>query len=170
MNHLFAPWREEYSKSVDHGKQENTNQAQCVFCTAFSQDDDAASFIIKRFPSMVVMLNRYPYNAGHVLILPHTHVAHLAQLPKEQRQELMELTNASIEIISKELACDGINVGVNLGKAAGAGIPSHLHMHILPRFYGDTNFLTTLADTKQISFDLRKIYERLKPHFEQLTV
>jgi ATP adenylyltransferase len=119
---------------------------------------------------MVVMLNRFPYNAGHLLILPYAHKAGLNELSKEDRQELTELTNASIEIVKRELTCDGVNIGANLGKAAGAGIPSHLHMHILPRFLGDTNFLPTLADTKQISFDLGKIYTRLKPHFEQLHI
>jgi ATP adenylyltransferase len=168
MKHLYAPWREEYSKSIDESKKENTPQDACVFCAVFQSSHDAQHFILRRFPSMIVMLNRYPYNAGHIMILPIAHVASLNSLNKESRLELIELTNACVEIVKAEFACDGVNVGINIGKAAGAGIPSHLHMHILPRFFGDTNFLPTLADTKQISFDLNTIYTRLKPHFDAL--
>jgi len=170
MKHLFAPWREEYSKSIERTKLAGTPEEECVFCAIFKEHNDAQNFILRRFPSMVIMLNRYPYNAGHIMILPTHHVASLSSLGKESRLELMELTNASIEIIKTELACDGVNVGLNLGKAAGAGIPSHLHMHILPRYFGDTNFLPTLADTKQISFDLNKIYARLKPAFDTINI
>ena len=170
MKHLYAPWREEYSKSIDGTKQEGAEQESCVFCSTFQESTEDKNFILGRFPSMIVILNRYPYNAGHIMILPHAHVAGLNSLSKESRQELMELTNTSTEIVKAEFKCDGVNVGINLGKAAGAGIPSHLHMHILPRFFGDTNFLPTLADTKQISFDLNTIYKRLKPHFERLEI
>lgn len=170
MEHLFAPWREEYSKTIDRAKHESTPEESCVFCTLFKESNDTQNFILRRFDSMVVMLNRYPYNAGHIMILPNMHVAGLHALNKDKRIELMELTNACVEMVKKEFKCDGVNVGINLGKAAGAGIPSHLHMHILPRFFGDTNFLPTLADTKQISFDLNKIYARLKPHFESLQI
>lgn len=170
MKHLYAPWREEYSKSIERGKQEGAGQESCVFCSIFQESDDERHFILARSSSMIVMLNRYPYNAGHIMVLPIAHIASLNALSKENRQELMELTNACTEIVKAEFACDGVNVGINLGKAAGAGIPSHLHMHILPRFFGDTNFLPTLADTKQISFDLNAIYKRLKPHFEQLKI
>lgn len=169
MKHLYAPWREEYSKSIDC-KQEGAEQESCVFCAAFKESQDENNFILARFPTMIVILNRYPYNAGHIMILPHAHVASLNALSKESRQELMELTNASTEIVKTEFNCDGVNIGINLGKAAGAGIPSHLHMHILPRFFGDTNFLPTLAEIKQISFDLNTIYKRLKPHFQGLQI
>lgn len=170
MDHLFAPWREEYSKSIERTKDEGASENSCVFCTIFKESQDENHLILRRFDSMIVMLNRYPYNAGHILILPHVHVPSLQALDKENRQELIELTNACVEIVKTELKCDGVNIGINLGKAAGAGIPSHLHMHILPRFFGDTNFLPALADTKQISFDLHKIYTRLKPHFERLII
>ena len=111
------------------------------------------------------MLNLYPYNAGHLLILPFEHTATLEALPKATRTEIMELTSLCTKILESELKCDGINVGINLGRAAGAGIPSHLHLHVLPRWNGDTNFLPTLADTKQVSFDLKKIYTLLKKAF-----
>ena len=170
MEHLFAPWREKYSQSIERTKDESSPEKTCIFCNIFKKSDDEHLFILRRFSSMVAMLNRYPYNAGHILILPHTHVADLHTLNKEERQELMEITNASVEIVKNSLTCDGVNVGINLGKAAGAGIHSHLHMHILPRFFGDTNFLPTLAETKQISFDLNKIYMQLKPAFDALSI
>lgn len=166
MDHLYAPWRENYTLSV-HRKNE-TSQAECVFCKHFSDDKDEHNFILKRFTSMAVMLNRFPYNAGHLMVIPLTHNACLHELPVHARAELMELTTHSVEIVKKVFNCDGVNVGLNLGKAAGAGIPSHLHMHVLPRFTGDTSFLPTLAHTKAISFDLVKIYQQLKPEFNTL--
>ena len=167
MKQLYAPWREQYSSSIAaQGEQAHS----CGFCREFDEHSDDKHFILKRFKHMIVMLNLYPYNAGHLLILPIAHLAHLEELPQEARYELIELTAHSTTIVKKVLGCHGINIGMNLGKAAGAGIPSHLHLHVLPRFTGDTNFLPVLADTKQISFDLKKMYERLKPSFEAIRV
>ena len=168
MDCLYAPWRESYSKAVAQSKNEETTQDQCVFCQHFSQSLDEDHFILKRFKHCIIMLNKYPYNAGHLLILPLKHVDSLHLMPQEARTELMALMNQSINIVKKVLHCDGLNAGFNLGKAAGAGIPSHLHVHILPRFLGDTNFLPTLSNTKAISFDLAKIYRQLKPEFDTL--
>ena len=170
MKQLYAPWREKYSLSVANKDSEHLSAPQCVFCSHFSEDTDEKNFIIRRFAHCVVMLNRYPYNAGHLLILPHIHVPNLHDMPKEARSELIELTNHAVEIAKNTFKTDGFNVGLNLGRAAGAGIPSHLHMHVLPRFIGDTNFLATLADTKAISFDLHKIYEQLKPGFNSIVM
>ena len=110
-------------------------------------------------------MNFYPYNAGHLMVLPLGHVGTLADLGADARAELMELTSLGVEVLQKELAPTGFNTGMNLGKAAGAGIPSHLHMHIVPRFAGDTNFMPIIAQTKPISFDLPTLYARLKKHF-----
>lgn len=170
MDCLYAPWRASYSKSVAHSKNEDTSQDECVFCQHFSQSNDDNHFILKRFKHCIIMLNKYPYNAGHVLILPIQHIDSLQGMSQEARIELIELMNESINIVKKVLNCDGVNAGINLGKAAGAGIPSHLHVHILPRFVGDTNFLPTLSDTKAISFDLSDIYRQLKPEFAKLTL
>jgi ATP adenylyltransferase len=168
MDCLYAPWRASYSSSVAHTKNEDTEQDGCVFCKKFNHSQEDEHFILKRFKYCIVILNKYPYNAGHLLILPLQHVNSLASMSKEARIELIELMNESINIVKKVLKCDGLNAGFNLGKAAGAGIPSHLHVHILPRFVGDTNFLPTLSNTKAISFDLNDIYRQLKPEFTTL--
>jgi ATP adenylyltransferase len=170
MKHLYAPWRSEYSQSVAQTKQEHATQENCTFCIQFKDKDDEEHFILRRFEHCIVMLNVYPYNAGHLLILPDQHVALLPELSKATRSELIELVSHSSTILKELLQAHGINIGLNLGKAAGAGIPSHLHFHVLPRYTGDTNFLPTLADTKQISFDLKAIYKKLKPAFDRLKI
>lgn len=165
MKHLYAPWRSSYSSSVARTKHEKALPKDCVFCVQFKAKNDAQNFILKRTKHNAIMLNRFPYNAGHLLIMPLAHHATLTKLSKPARTELMELLTKSSHIVQKELKADGVNIGLNIGKAAGAGIPSHLHFHVLPRWYGDTNFLPTLTDTKQISFDLHAMYEQLKKRF-----
>ena len=168
MEHLYCPWRENYTISVAHTNDKNKNESDCIFCTIFKSDEDEKNLVLRRFKYNVVIFNRFPYNAGHLLILPKSHQACLLDLEKEARYELTDLIAYSVEILKSTLNCDGTNVGLNLGKAAGAGIPSHLHMHVLPRFTGDTNFLPTLGDTKAISFDLHQLYNQLKPEFDKL--
>lgn len=165
MNHLYCPWREHYCNDDGPTKQGDTTDSECVFCTQFATQADDANFIIKRYEYCIVMLNRYPYNPGHLLILPNAHLSDLTLLSKQARDELMEITTRSIEILRNHAGAHGANIGMNLGKIAGAGIPSHLHMHVVPRYTGDTNFMTTVAETKTISFDLKEILERLKAHF-----
>lgn len=166
MKDLYAPWRSPYSGSIDEAKQEQANPNECVFCIHSHAQDDEQYFILKRYKYCYAVLNKYPYNAGHLMVIPFAHVKDLQSLEQEGRYEIMDAVNSCIQIIQKELKCHGINVGLNLGKASGAGIPGHIHMHILPRWEGDTNFLPTLANTKVISFDLKEIYELLKPAFK----
>ena len=170
MNQLYAPWRGDYTASTARTKHENSHADDCVFCTQFAEKKDAQHLIIRRFNHCIVMLNKYPYNAGHLLILPEAHIANLNDLSQEVRYELMDLTNFSVEAVKTTFGAEGVNVGLNLGKAAGAGIPSHLHMHILPRWIGDTNFMPTLTETKTISFDLNQLYERIKPAFDAYSI
>lgn len=170
MKILYCPWRSDYTNEVNEGKKEGACANDCIFCKQFAKNTDDAHFILKRFKHHAVMLNRYPYNAGHLLILPFNHVANLLDLSPEARAELTEIIAHSIPILKEQLGAHGFNVGLNLGKAGGAGIPAHLHYHILPRFFGDTNFLPTLTQTKQISFDLNKMFEQLKPAFDSLTI
>lgn len=166
MKRLYAPWRSPYAESVDRTKEEKASAQECVFCTKLKQKKDNENFIIKRFKYNAIILNRFPYNAGHILIIPLVHKATLDKLSRAARIELMELLALSGPLMQKTFDADGVNIGLNIGKAAGAGIPSHLHFHVLPRWHGDTNFLPTLTDTKLISFDLHTIYEQLKKAFK----
>jgi len=168
MKKLYAPWRSPYAGAIDQGKKEETRPDACVLCTQLKENTDELHLILHRGVHHAVMINKYPYNAGHLLIISLEHQATLEELTLASRTELIELTNSCVQILKKELNAEGINVGLNLGRSAGAGIPTHLHMHILPRWNGDTNFLPTLTDTKQISFDLHAIYAQLKPAFETL--
>jgi ATP adenylyltransferase len=166
MKHLYVPWRQKYSKE---NKNENTKK-ECPFCRIFSQDksEDRKNFILKRFKHSAVVLNLYPYNAGHLMVIPLKHSAQLNELPDEALNEIMQLTSKSCEILQKELNAQGINIGLNLGRDAGAGVPNHLHMHVLPRWQGDTNFMALLAETKPISFDLNEIYNDLISYFDSI--
>lgn len=168
MRILYAPWRSMYAARIDEGKQAHLPAHSCDFCAQVKKSNDAEFFILRRFTHCFAILNKYPYNAGHLMILPFAHVASLAELPKEARTEIMQAITESISIVEKILKPEGVNMGLNIGKASGAGIPSHIHFHVLPRWAGDTNFLPTLVNTKVVSFDLREIYEKLKPEFENL--
>jgi len=170
MKQLHAPWRSQYAQDQGHKKQEGTPKTECDFCAQFKEDNDEKYFIIRRFKYNVVFLNRFPYNAGHLLMMPVEHIPQLHEMPQDARLELMELTTHSAKIVQDVLKAHGVNVGLNIGKAAGAGIPSHIHMHVLPRWLGDTNFLPVLGETKQISFDLTHMYNQLKPPFDALNI
>jgi ATP adenylyltransferase len=170
MKILYAPWRSSYVHGMVQGKTENTTQQECIFCNQITLQEDEKHFIFRRFNYNIIMLNIFPYNAGHLLIVSLEHTNCLTNSSKAARIELIELTHECITILNKALKADGINVGINLGKAAGAGIPSHLHEHVLPRWTGDTNFLPLLAETKQISVDLKKLYRQLKPYFEAISL
>lgn len=169
MKRLYTPWRSSYAQDAGKTKQPDTTQENCVFCIQLKDPhNDAKNFILMREKYHAIFLNKYPYNAGHVMVIPYTHTPELNGLSPEARIELIELTNACCIIVEQTLTAHGINVGINLGKSAGAGIPSHLHLHVLPRYDGDTNFLPTLADTKIVSFDLAEMYQHLKPAFDAI--
>lgn len=171
MDRLYCPWRSEYVDKEAHTKNENSPKDACVFCSQFSISDDKKNLILKRFKNIAIVMNKYPYNAGHLLVLPLEHKSRLADYTKEVRSELIEATNLCVEVLGKALKKpEGFNIGINLGKAAGAGIPAHLHLHVLPRWQGDTNFLPLLGETKQISFDLSKMYDQLKKEFDAVSV
>jgi ATP adenylyltransferase len=165
MKQLYCPWRSAYSEDDSRSKQSDATQDECVFCQQFNQTNDDNNLIIKRFEHNIVMLNKFPYNAGHILILPKNHVSDLDNMSSEARNEMMELIHQGTNILRKAVHAQGVNIGMNVGKIAGGGIPSHLHMHIVPRYAGDTNFLTTIGQTKNISFDLQEILKKLKKHF-----
>ena len=164
MDKLYAPWRDRYVHSQISGKESE----DCVFCELFTKDEsDEQRFVLFKSSDLVIVLNLYPYNGGHILVLPKNHESEFDLLPESVLAHLMSAAAKSMKIVKDQLGCQGINFGANLGRAAGAGIPEHLHMHIVPRYAGDTGFFTTIGDSKQISVDLEKIYKKLKPHFEK---
>lgn len=170
MKILYAPWREDYTTKSARGSDgtEGNPEDTCVFCEQLKAQNDPEHFILGRFKHCYVVLNKYPYNGGHLLVLPFEHKAKLSDLSSEAQTEIIKVISHCSTILEKELEAKGINVGLNQGKAAGAGLPSHLHFHVLPRWIGDTNFLPTLGQTKTVSTSLNDVFTKLKPHIDKL--
>ena len=140
----------------------------CVFCDHVGQDDDEAARILYRGSSTFVFLNAFPYNTGHLMVAPLRHAGDLVELSDEERRELIDLTSRSVEIVRDALGAEGFNTGMNLGAAGGAGIPGHLHMHVVPRWNGDTNFMPVVGDTKVLPEMLADTYAKLRSAFAAL--
>jgi len=157
MKTMWAPWRMEY---ILGGKDEG-----CIFCRALSDQDSLTLY--KGNVTMVVM-NKYPYINGHLLVAPTRHLSYLDQLRKNEMGDLLETVEKSVGILKKVMNPDGFNVGLNLGKVAGAGVEEHLHFHIVPRWFGDTNALTVFADVRVIPEHLQATYNNLKPYFDKM--
>ncbi len=158
MDHLWAPWRLSY---VSTPKPAGAPEGGCFVCRGLAESDDRAHRIVHRTALSAVFVNAFPYNNGHLLVVPHAHVARLDQLSAAQSADLQATINAMIAKLEAAMRPDGFNVGLNLGSAAGAGLPGHLHWHIVPRWNGDTNFMPVLTDTKVISQSLDALYEVL---------
>ena len=155
MDYLWSPWRMEYIEN--HIREEG-----CVFCEAQKQPDGPENLIVYRGQWAFVMLNRYPYTSGHLMVIPFRHEADLVALDADTRAEMMELTAQAIRVLRAVYHPQAFNVGMNLGAAAGAGIAAHLHMHIVPRWSGDTNFMSTLAQTRVLPESLETTYARVR--------
>jgi ATP adenylyltransferase len=169
MKSLYAPWRHSYvtkKEKVDISKMPN----QCVFCDQFAKHEDDKNFIIKRFKHCAVIMNKYPYNSGHVMVLPLQHTSDLNELTKEVRCEIMEVINLCVACLKKVTGADGFNSGINLGSTGGGGIPQHIHFHVLPRWRGDTSFLTVIGETPLICADFVEVYKELKPLFDETKI
>lgn len=156
MDYLWSPWRYEYIAHADD------KTAECIFCDALARKDDAATFIVYRGKKVFVILNRYPYTSGHVMIVPYAHVAQLELCDAETLAEMMQMALRVEQAFGANYKPDGMNVGMNLGKAAGAGVAGHLHLHALPRWFGDTNFMTVTGETRVHPEDLKVTYDRMK--------
>lgn len=159
MRNLWAPWRMEYIL----GKRE----PYCIFCPEGGGLGDPERLILYRGRWTMVMMNKYPYNNGHLLVAPWRHVAGLEDLTEEEMSDLMKKMQMCVKILRRLMHPDGFNVGLNLGGAAGAGVESHLHFHVVPRWEGDTNFMTVFADVRSIPEHLHQTYEKLRPHFDK---
>ena len=143
--------------------------AGCIFCTQPSQTDLRDALVLAVTPSVVVMMNRFPYTGGHLMVAPRTHTADLDALDAAQFNRVMEGVRYAARVLREVFTPDGMNIGLNLGQAGGAGVAEHLHWHLVPRWLGDTNFMPMLADVRVIPEHLLTTYDRLRPHFAPLT-
>jgi ATP adenylyltransferase len=157
MEHIWAPWRIEYilkEKSDD-----------CVLCEKPGEDKDAQNYILYRGNKNFIILNSYPYNPGHLLVAPYRHIGNLEELTEEERNEHFELLSRSIKVLKEAFNPGGFNIGANIGKVAGAGIDDHFHSHIVPRWQGDTNYTTVMADVRVVPQALAETYKILQGKF-----
>jgi len=156
MDRLWTPWRYRYvSTAGDPGN-------ACIFCAAAGSADDRAHYVVHRAERNFLILNLYPYTSGHLMVAPYQHVATLADTPIETLEEMMRLTARAEKALRGLYKPDGLNIGMNLGDSAGAGVPGHIHMHVLPRWTGDANFMTTIAETRVLPETIGATYERVK--------
>jgi ATP adenylyltransferase len=160
MDYLWTPWRYQYvTKSGDDGE-------ECVFCAAAADTEhDRERLVVYRAARNLVMLNRYPYTSGHLMVVPHQHVATLAEVPEETLVELIRLAQLAEKHLRAVYRPDGLNLGFNIGRSAGAGIASHLHLHALPRWVGDTSFMTSIGETRVLPEDLEVSWQRMREAF-----
>lgn len=161
MEQLWSPWRSEYIQSAHQNSDE-----QCFLCDCSKCGVNEDSLVVASFDHSFVVLNKFPYNAGHLLIAPKVHQAELAVLDEEIARELMSVLQLSLRITNTILKPHGCNVGANLGRAAGAGVPQHLHLHIVPRWNGDTNFMPTVGDVKVVSESMVKLWDQFANAFK----
>ena len=152
-NILWAPWRKQYILHLPRKK-----KADCIFCRMLKQNKDQANFIVKRTRHSFAVLNLFPYNNGHVLIIPKRHLADFEKLTEVELLDLVKLQNEILGRLKERLKPHGFNLGVNLGSVGGAGVVGHLHVHVVPRWSGDTNFMPVIAKTKVISESLKSLY------------
>lgn len=165
MDVLWSPWRYDYIKSGE--AQRRTAHSSCVFCTILANSvSDEEKFIVHRAEFNFVILNVYPYTSGHLMIVPYAHLAELDQAEKKSTDELMDLTKKCQSVLRELYQPHGFNLGMNLGKAAGAGVAEHYHLHILPRWVGDVNFMTAIGQTRTLPEDLTTTYKRVKAYFD----
>lgn len=158
MERLWSPWRHEYISKAGNDKSE----PGCIFCEAqLDPSRDHENFIIHRGTHNFVILNKYPYISGHLMIAPYAHLGDLSSAAKEITDEMMDLLKRSQDALRAIYRPEGFNVGMNLGRVAGAGVADHIHMHLLPRWGGDTNFMSTVGDTRVLPEDLATTYQKL---------
>lgn len=162
MDYIWTPWRYAYVTTAA----KNEDAGQCVFCELLKLSDKEAN-IVHRGKHCFIILNNFPYTSGHVMVVPFAHLDKLAKLPAEAAQELMMLSQKMEGVLRKLYSPDGINLGMNIGRAAGAGVAGHIHMHILPRWVGDSSFMTTTGETRVLPESLEVTYERIRGALEQ---
>jgi len=162
MERLFSPWRSHYIETYD-------KMEECFLCAAAKKpDEDEERLVLFRGKKAFIIMNLYPYNAGHLMVAPYQHIGDYTLLDRETLCEISYLTQLGIKALSEALGPDGFNLGYNLGRVAGAGLETHIHNHIVPRWNGDTNFMPVIGEVKVISQDLKEIYKKLKKVIKQI--
>jgi ATP adenylyltransferase len=164
MDRLWSPWRSKYIQTFGT-EQEGKG---CVFCEALASSDDDAHFLVRRHAHCFTMLNLYPYNSGHLLVIPMRHTATYADLPRGAYAEMTELLRDWMQALDRVMHPQGFNIGSNIGRIGGAGIDQHVHMHIVPRWSGDANFMPVIADTKVISESMLDTMHKLRTAFDEM--
>ena len=161
MDHLWAPWRIGYilSNSKEH--------RGCFLCEALRQNEDRKTYILYRGKHSYVIMNLYPYNSGHLLVVPYAHVQDMNGLSTEELTDLLRCTQESVNVLKQNMNPEGFNIGINIGKSAGAGLPEHMHLQIVPRWTGDTSYITVFDEARVMPELLDGTYERLRPYFEK---
>ncbi len=169
MKQLWSPWRSVHINNTVHEDDSSTEDLS-IFSRLHRQDRDEENLILWRGETVFVIMNLYPYNNGHLLIVPYREVAEYEDLEAGEMIEMARVLDFCIRAVKTCLKPDGINVGINLGKAAGAGIPGHLHMHVVPRWHGDTNFMPTIAETKVVPEALKDTYNQLRNTMKHMKI
>lgn len=159
MDKLWAPWRMEYIQDIDQ------RDEGCIFCAKPDEDNDRENLILSRGEKNFIIMNKYPYNNGHLMVVPYEHCSDSSEIDDAVALEMWQLTNTCKAVLTKAFHPDGFNIGMNIGRTAGAGIDQHIHMHIVPRWSGDTNFMPVIGETKVISQGLLEAYDKLAPYF-----
>lgn len=159
MDRLFSPWRSRYIASF---KSEKRNEEESLFSRIIKEKKDSDNLVLLRKKHCFVMMNLYPYNSGHLMVIPYTETPSLSGLTSKERNELMETIQQMVDILTEVYHPHGFNIGANIGRVAGAGIDNHIHFHIVPRWNGDTNFMPTLGDVKVVSEDMVAAFKKIK--------
>lgn len=160
---MWAPWRMAYIESTVKGEEEKG----CIFCNRVAREKDRENLILYRGKTTFVIMNRFPYNSGHLMVVPYRHSGDLQDLGEEENLELMNTLQRCQRVLEKVMRPQGLNIGMNIGRVGGAGIADHLHFHVVPRWNGDTNFMPVLANVKVISEALEQTYDKLKLAFDE---
>jgi ATP adenylyltransferase len=158
MDQLWSPWRYRYVTKAEA-------EPACVFCVKAHSNDDQANLVLYRGAHCFVILNLYPYTTGHLMVVPYIHISTMEEAPEEATAEMMQLTTAASRHLRSVYRPKGLNIGMNIGECAGAGIAEHIHMHVLPRWPGDVNFMTAIGETRVLPEDLDTTYQRLRQAF-----
>ena len=160
MEYIFAPWRKEYVRKI-------SKMSECIFCRALKMKNDKKAFILYRAKKNFIVLNKYPYTSGHLMIAPYVHLSSFDRAKKESTDEMADLLKLSLRILRKKYRPHGFNTGMNLGNSAGAGVADHFHLHVIPRWTGDSNFMALVGKTKVVIEDVETTYVQLLPLFQR---